>query len=112
MNNLADAVLDYYFFLYFVEKQNPNAECSIKLVELFDQIENKFSDVEKQEVKEAAKRRFQRQEEVINSGGIPQYPINSEEIEFLQNIARGNFDTSSMDNIPDPDQDLSDIAEE
>ena len=111
MQNLADAVLDYYFFLYFAEEGKLDAERSVRLVELFDQIENRFLAEEKQALKEAAARRFQKQEEMIENGSIPQYPIASAESLFLSNIAGGYFDIPALDDIRDPDEDMSQYDE-
>ena len=111
MQNLADVVLDYYLFLYFAEEGKLDAERSVRLVELFNQIENSFSDEEKQVLKDAATRRFQKQEEIIENGGIPQYPIASAESLFLGNIAGGYFDIPALDNVADPDEDMSQYDE-
>jgi hypothetical protein len=111
MQNLADAVLDYYFFLYFADEGKVDAERSVRLVELFNQIENNFSEEEKQQLKEAAVRRFQKQEEIIENGGIPQFPTASAESLFLGNIAEGYFDIPALDDIRDPDEDMSQYDE-
>jgi len=44
MQNLANAVLDYYLFLDRVEENELDSERAVKMLELFDQIENKFSE--------------------------------------------------------------------
>lgn len=110
MQNLADTVLDYYFYLYFAQDEAPDAERSIKLLELFNQIECKFSDEEKQALKDAARRRMQREEEFIENGGVPPYDLTKEH-SFLHNMAYGYFDLEGLDSIQDPDEDFSNCDE-
>lgn len=104
MQNLANAVLDYYLFLFRVEENELDSERAMKMLELFDQIENKFSDVEKQELQEAAKRRLQRQEQMDENGYIPHYPVEFDQDRVLENIASGWFDIPGIDDIRDPDE--------
>ncbi len=105
MHNLADAVLDYYLFLYFADDNNFASERAIKLMELFDKIENTFSETEKQALKDAAKRRLPEQlGEIYQGEAIPHFPVEVDKNLFLHNIAQGWFDIPGFDDIRDPDE--------
>lgn len=105
MNHLADAVLDYYLFLYFAEEHSFASTRAIKLAELYEKTENQFSDSEKQALKEAAKRRLPKNyEEVYAADSVAHFPTELDRNLFLQDVVQGLFDIPSFDDIRDPDE--------
>ena len=93
MNNLADAVLDYYWFLNFSTDEEAEMDTTVELMEVLShQIENEFSEGEKQALMDAARRRLgEWLREPDEHGYTPRQLLSDEQKEFLEEIARGEF---------------------
>lgn len=93
MNNLADAVLDYFWFLNFSSEDEADLDLTVqKLEELAYQIETSFSDIEKEALKEAAKRRLAWWlSEPDEHGYTPRKLLSEDQKSFLEDIAAGRF---------------------
>jgi sensor histidine kinase YesM len=104
MKDLADAVLDYFWFLYSPAESGLESQRSVKLVELFNQIEDHFTNEEKQALMDAATRRLQQLQNAHDAAYVFQQPQESIRESFLQSIAAGHFDFATDDDVRDPDQ--------
>jgi hypothetical protein len=93
VNKLADAVLDYLWFLEFTDEEEANPDLLVKEFEgLLYQIENEFGDDEKAALKEAATRRLaQWLREPDEYGYTPRALLTLEQRCFLEDIAAGEL---------------------
>lgn len=91
MKNLADAVLEFFEFLYFSDEETLNFDDAAKRSEaLVDAVENDFTDEEKQALMQAAQRRL----DSINARNAESGTTNSEPSDlegFLKHTAAGRF---------------------
>ncbi len=101
MQNLADVVLDYLWLLHFAEEDSFDPDDAIELVEsLVYQIENDFTDEERQALSEAAERRLKSWlREPDEHGHTPRGLLTKEQKVVLEDIAAGRFDTPSFDEL-------------
>jgi hypothetical protein len=92
-NKLADAVLDYLWFLNFTDEEEANPDLLVKEFEgLLYQIENEFGEDEKAELKAAATRRLaQWLREPDEYGYTPRTLLRPEQRKFLEDIAAGEL---------------------
>ena len=93
VNKLADAVLDYLWFLNFTDEEEANPDLLVKEFErLLDQIENEFGEDEKAALKAAATRRLaQWLSEPDEYGYTPRALLTPEQRKFLEDIAAGEW---------------------
>ncbi|MFQ6308665.1 hypothetical protein [Lysobacter capsici] len=93
MNNLADVVLEHYWFLNFCSDEELDPDTAVKMMEnLAHLIENDFSDAEKVALQEAAKRSLAFiLREPDEHGYTPRDLVTPEQKEFLQAIIDGHF---------------------
>lgn len=98
MQNLADVVLDYLWFLHFSEDDSLDPDDALKLAEkLGYQIENDFALEEKQALQDSATRRLQfLLREPDENGYTPRMLVTEEQKLMLQDIAAGDFDIPSL----------------
>ena len=99
MQNLADAVLDYLCFLNFCEEEECDPDSTLKLLEdLVYQIENKFTEEEKQSLKDAAQRRLAHWlREPDEHGYTPRKLLTPEQKSFLEDVTAGRFSGPDFD---------------
>jgi len=110
MQNLANVVLDYFWFLHFSEPDEMDALRAIKLLELFNRIENNWSEEEKQSLISAAALRLQ-QQQTADDEDDPIRFMTLEQKGFLECLARRNFDFAFLDNAEEPIENLEECAE-
>lgn len=93
MNNLADSVLDYFWFLNFSGDDQADPDLMVKLMEeLVDDIERNFTAAEKQALMEAASRRLASWlREPDEYGYTPRSRLTVAQRKFLEHIAAGRF---------------------
>jgi hypothetical protein len=93
VNKLADAVLDYLWFLNFTDEEEANPDLLVKEFErLLDQIENEFGEDEKAALKAAANRRLaQWLSEPDEYGYTPRALLTPEQRKFLEDIAANEW---------------------
>jgi hypothetical protein len=93
VNNLADAVLDYLWFLNFTEEEEVDLDLSVKEFDrLLDQIKNEFGEDEKAALKEAATRRLaQWLRDPDEYGYTPRSLLTLDQRYFLEDIAAGEL---------------------
>lgn len=95
MTNLADAVLDFLWFLEFSEDDECDPDLAVKYLEsLSFDIENNWTDEEKQMLRDAAKRRLVGDSNKDQTGHIPSASysaVSDEQKVFLEAIAAGRF---------------------
>jgi hypothetical protein len=93
VNKLADAVLDYLWFLNFTDEEEADSDRLGKEFEgLLCQIENEFGDDEKDALKAAATRRLaQWLREPDEYGYTPRALLTLEQRSFLEDIAAGGL---------------------
>ena len=93
MNNLADTVLDYFWFLNFSEEGEADLDLTVKLMEdLVYEIENQYTEDEKNALRFAAERRLASWlREPDEHGYTPRKLLKPEQKQFLDAIARGQF---------------------
>ena len=93
MNNLADAVLDYLWFLNFTEEEEMDVDLSLKELErVLYEIENEFGEDEKAALKAAATRRLaQWLREPDEYGYTPRALLTPEQRTFLEELAAGEW---------------------
>jgi hypothetical protein len=101
MQNLADVVLDYLWLLHFAEEDSFNPDDAINLAEgLVHQIENDFTDAERQALSEAADRRLKSWlAEPDEDAYTPRQRLTREQKVVLEDIAAGRFDTPRLDEL-------------
>jgi hypothetical protein len=94
MKNLANAVLDYYWFLNFSDEEELDPDRAIKLAEsLVYEIENEWTAEEKQTLSEAAQRRLNWWlGEPDEHGYTPRKGLIAEQKTFLEALIAGHFD--------------------
>lgn len=94
MNHLADAVLNYFWFLEFSEEDQLNPDDAVKLEEkLSYEIQNVWTSGEKQALSEAAKRRLAWWlQEPDEHGYTPRARLTTNEKAFLEALVAGRFD--------------------
>lgn len=93
MKNLADAVLDYFWFLNFCDDEYLDPDQAVQLIEdLGGQIENDFTPEEKQALSEAAQRRLDSwMREHDEDGYTPRGRLTDDQKEFLESLIAGRF---------------------
>jgi hypothetical protein len=93
MNNLADSVLDYLWFVSLSEEDEADPDVTVKLMEeLVYSIEHKFTEPEKQALMQAAKRRLiSCLREPDEHGYTPRGLLKPAQRKFLEEIAVGRF---------------------
>jgi len=93
MNNLADAVLEYYWFLSFSSDEELDPDTAVKCMEsLVHTIETRFSAEEQNALQEAAKRSLASWlREPDEHGHTPRSLLGPDRRAFLQAIAAGHF---------------------
>lgn len=95
MTNLADAVLDFLWFLEFSEDDECDPDLAIKYLESFSfDMENNWTDAEKQLLSDAVKRRLSGDSNKVQTGHIPSTTgsaLRAEQRAFLEAIAIGRF---------------------
>jgi hypothetical protein len=93
MNNLADSVLDYFWFLNFSEEDEADPDVTVKLMEeLVHSIETNFSETEKSALMDAARGRLSSWlREPDEYGYTPRGRLTSEQRAFLVQLAAGQF---------------------
>jgi len=93
VNKLADALLDYLWFLNFTDEGEANPDLLVKEFEgLLYQIENEFGEDEKAALKAAATRRLaQWLREPDEYGYTPRALLTLEQRKFLEDIASGDL---------------------
>jgi hypothetical protein len=93
VNKLADAVLDYLWFLNFTDEEEANSDLLLKAFEgLLYQIENEFGEDEKAALQAAATRRLaQWLREPDEYGYTPRALLTEEKRKFLDDIAAGEL---------------------
>ena len=93
MNNLADSVLDYFWFLNFSGEDEADPDLTVKLLEdLVACIENKFTEAERQALAHAARRRLASWlREPDEFGYSPRSLLTPEKKAFLDQVASGRF---------------------
>jgi hypothetical protein len=94
MKNLADTVLDYFWFLEFSDDEYLDPDEAVKLMEgLVYQIENDFTPEEKHALSEAARRRLDWWlSEPDENGYTPRKLLTEDQKEFLELLIAGRFD--------------------
>ena len=98
MNNLADTVLEYYWFLNFSADKELDPDTAVKRMEsLVYVIETAFSVEERGALKDAANRSLASwRHEPVEHGFMPRRPLTPDERAFLQAIAAGCFSGSEV----------------
>ena len=93
MNNIADVVLEYYWFLNFCSDDELDPHAAVNAMEqLVYKIENEFSNSEKLALQDAAKRSLEsRLREPDEHGYTPRTLLTPDGLAFLQAIIEGNF---------------------
>jgi len=93
MNNLADSVLDYFWFLNFSEENDADPDLTVKLMEeLVHSIQNNFTETEKQALMQAARKRIASWlREPDEYGYTPRSRLTPEQRTFLEQVAAGRF---------------------
>lgn len=95
MTNLADAVLDFLWFLEFSEDDECDPDLAIKHLESLSlDIENNWTDDEKEMLSDAANRRLIGASNKDQTGHIPSVShsaMSDEQKGFLEAIAAGRF---------------------
>ena len=93
MNNLADATLDYLWFLTFLDEQHADPDVLLKESEgLIDRIENTFTSEEQEALKDAARRRLASWlHEPDEHGYTPRKLLTHSQRVFLEDMAAGEW---------------------
>ena len=93
MNNLADVVLEYFWFLNFSSDDELHPDTLVKAMEnLAYTIGTAFTDAEKAALQEAAKRSLAEWlREPDEHGYTPRKLLTAEKREFLESIAAGHL---------------------
>ena len=99
MDNLANVVLDYYWFLNFCSDEEMEPETAVKKMEdLAHIITNDFSDFEKTALQGAAKRSLAFMlREPDEHGYTPRALVTPDQRAFLQAIVDGHFSGPPVD---------------
>jgi hypothetical protein len=99
MNHLADAVLDYLWFLTFTEDDAADPDVLLKQMEgLIAEIESEFSDEEKLALRAAATCRLGSWlSEPDEHGYSPRKLLTTDQRRFLRDMAAGNWSGSSIE---------------
>jgi hypothetical protein len=99
MNNLADVVLDYLWFLNFGDDESFDPDDAIKLLEgLSIQIEDDFTEEEKRALMNAAQRRLDWWlSEPEEHGYSPRGRLTSDQKSYLEALITGRFDGYDLD---------------
>ena len=103
MQNLASVVLDYIWLLEFSEEDEVDPDSAVKLLEdMTYQIENVFSQDEKQALCHAAERRLQWWlQEPDEHGYTPRKLLTLDQKALLEAIAAGRFDGFDIEDVTD-----------
>ena len=93
MKNLADIVLQYYWFLNFCSDDELDPDTAVREIEgLADTIMNSFTFEEREELQEAAKRSLATWlREPDEHGYTPRKLLTEDQRSFLESIAEGQF---------------------
>ena len=93
MNNLADVVLEYYWFLNFCSDDELDPDTAVKAMEgLSHAIETSFTATEKAALQNAAQRSLALWlREPDEHGYTPRKLLTPDQREFLEAIGAGNF---------------------
>lgn len=99
MKNLADAVLDYFWFLNFCDDETLDPDDAVQLIEnLVDRIDTNFTSEEKQALSEAAQRRLDSwMSEPDEDGYTPRGRLTDDQKEFLESLIAGHFHGAEAD---------------
>jgi len=99
MNNLADAVLDFFWFLNFSTEEEADLQLTAEMsAGLANQIETTFSQAEKDALKDAASRRLTSWlREPDQHGYTPRKLLTPDQRSFLEEIAAGHFSGPDLD---------------
>jgi hypothetical protein len=103
MQNLADTVLEYYWFLNFCSEDELNPDTADKKIEdLVDTIIDKFSDAERTALQDAAKRSLALWlAEPDEYGYTPRKLLTPDKRAFLEDLITGNFNGPPLDETND-----------
>ncbi|MBB3922805.1 MULTISPECIES: hypothetical protein [Xanthomonas] len=99
MQNLADAVLQYLWFLNFCEEEELSLDASVKQIEsVIYEVKSSFTDEERRALQDAARRSLASWlREPDRHGYTPRSLLTSQQREFLEQIAEGHFSGAPLD---------------